>query len=117
MPSLRSPSPPANPPIPLTPGPRATALHNIFSTALAATLKTNSYANFSACFPTPARHCPGALENVWRQLNGKLEGAATREFEDILREKGVVEGLNELDRLVGEAGRVRGSEERGVPVA
>jgi kinetochore protein NNF1 len=46
------------------------------------------------------------LENVWRQLNAKLEESAKAEFEDILVERDAVSQLNELDRLVGEA-RVR----------
>lgn len=67
------------------------------------TLRANSYANFAACFPTPAKHVPASLESVWRQLNAKLEESAKAEFNDILREKNAVRGLNELDRLVGEA--------------
>jgi kinetochore protein NNF1 len=117
MPAAHSPSPPPQPPVQLTPGPRATALHNIFTTALAATLKANSYKNFAACFPTPAKQCPGTLEHVWKQLNEKLEKAAAGEFEDICKEKGVVAALNELDRLVkeGEARRDReGLEARPV---
>ncbi|PGH17127.1 hypothetical protein AJ79_01265 [Helicocarpus griseus UAMH5409] len=105
-----SPSPPPPAPVPLTPGPRASRLQQVFNQALARTLRANSYANFSACFPTPARHVPASLENVWRQLNAKLEESARAEFEDVLREREVVRGLNELDRLVGEA-RVR--RERG----
>lgn len=40
---------------------------------------------------------------MWRQLNTKLEQSAQAEFEDILKERDAVRGLNELDRLVGEA--------------
>ncbi|EEH16166.1 hypothetical protein PABG_06253 [Paracoccidioides brasiliensis Pb03] len=101
-----SPSPPPPAPIPLTPGPRASRLQQVFSQALQRTIRANSYANFSACFPTPAKHVPQSLESVWRQLNAKLEESARAEFEDVLREREVVRGLNELDRLVGEA-RVR----------
>ncbi|KAM5479755.1 putative tyrosinase [Microsporum canis] len=98
-----SPSPPPAAPVPLTPGPRASRLQQVFSQALLHTIRTNSYANFSSCFPTPAKHVPRSLESVWRQLNAKLEESARAEFDDILRERGVVRGLNELDRLVGEA--------------
>ncbi|KAL2863483.1 putative cAMP receptor-like protein [Aspergillus lucknowensis] len=98
-----SPSPPPQPPIPQTPGPRVTRLQEIYSQALLRTLRANSYANFAACFPTPAKHVPASLENVWRQLNTKLEESATAEFEDILNERDAVRQLNELDRLVGEA--------------
>ncbi|KAK2864997.1 hypothetical protein FQN49_004005 [Arthroderma sp. PD_2] len=98
-----SPSPPPAAPVPLTPGPRASRLQQVFSQALLHTIRTNSYANFSSCFPTPAKHVPRSLESVWRQLNAKLEESAKAEFDDILHERGVVRGLNELDRLVGEA--------------
>ncbi|KAL5355433.1 putative MIND kinetochore complex component Nnf1 [Aspergillus floccosus] len=98
-----SPSPPPPAPVPLTPGPRAAYLQKIFDQALARTLRANSYANFSGCFPTPAKHVPASLESVWRQLNAKLEESAKAEFEDILRERDAVRQLNELDRLVGEA--------------
>ena len=101
-----SPSPLPPRPISQTPGPRATRLQQIFDQALLRTIRSNSYSNFSSCFPTPARHVPSSLESVWRQLNAKLEESAKAEFSDILVERGVVEGLNELDRLVGE-GRVR----------
>lgn len=101
-----SPSPPPQPPIAQTPGPRVTRLQDIYAQALARTLRSNSYANFATCFPTPAKHVPASLENVWRQLNAKLEESATAEFEEILLERDVIGQLNELDRLVGEA-RVR----------
>ncbi|KAL4788439.1 Nnf1-domain-containing protein [Aspergillus varians] len=102
----QSPSPPPQPPIAQTPGPRVTRLQDIYSQALARTLRANSYTNFAACFPTPAKHVPASLESVWRQLNAKLEESAKAEFEDILIERDAVAQLNELDRLVGEA-RVR----------
>ncbi|PYH98372.1 MIND kinetochore complex component Nnf1 [Aspergillus ellipticus CBS 707.79] len=98
-----SPSPPPPAPVPQTPGPRASKLQEIFDKALARTLRANSYANFSGCFPTPAKHVPASLESVWRQLNAKLEESAKAEFEDILTERDAVTQLNELDRLVGEA--------------
>ncbi|KAB8072855.1 Nnf1-domain-containing protein [Aspergillus leporis] len=98
-----SPSPPPPAPVPLTPGPRATVLQKSFQQALLRTLRTNSYANFSGCFPTPAKHVPASLESVWRQLNAKLEESAKAEFEDIVRERDAVRQLNELDRLMGEA--------------
>ncbi|KAL4886345.1 Nnf1-domain-containing protein [Aspergillus karnatakaensis] len=99
----QSPSPPPQPPIAQTPGPRVTRLQEIYAQALARTLRANSYANFASCFPTPAKHVPASLENVWRQLNAKLEESASAEFEDILAERDAVAQLNELDRLVGEA--------------
>lgn len=38
-------------------------------------------------------------------MTDRIEELARGEFEDICRERNVVEGLNELDRLVGEARR------------
>jgi kinetochore protein NNF1 len=100
-----SPSPPPSLPIASTPGPRFLALQKIFTQALTSTLKTNSYANFSKCFPTPAQHCPSALEGVWKQLNAKLEEGCMKEFEAIVSERKVVEGLNGWDAVVEEAKR------------
>ena len=113
----RSPSPIPDAPIAATPGLRASALQKIFAQALTSTLKTNNYENFSACFPTPAAHCPAALEGVWRQLNAKLEENCTREFESICRERDVVKLLNEWDGRVEDArrrkARSRGDDESG----
>ncbi|KAJ9292682.1 hypothetical protein DTO271G3_8496 [Paecilomyces variotii] len=110
-----SPSPPPPAPVPLTPGPRASRLEKVYTEALSRTLRANSYANFSACFPTPAKYVPASLESVWRQLNAKLEESAKAEFDEIMREKDAVRGLNELDRLVGEARlRMENGEEGGV---
>ncbi|KAL4903509.1 hypothetical protein BDW74DRAFT_169008 [Aspergillus multicolor] len=106
----QSPSPPPQPPIAQTPGPRVTRLQQIYAQALARTLRANSYANFAACFPTPAKHVPASLENVWRQLNAKLEESAKAEFEEILVERDAIAQLNELDRLVGEARARREAE-------
>ncbi|KAI5294058.1 hypothetical protein KEM55_006788 [Ascosphaera atra] len=102
-PDQPSPSPPAPAPVPVTPGPRATRLQQVYSKALHNTLRANSYANFAACFPTPAEHASRSLESVWRQLNTKLEESAQAEFEDIMKERDAIKGLNELDRLIGEA--------------
>ncbi|KAJ9311241.1 hypothetical protein DTO271D3_8468 [Paecilomyces variotii] len=110
-----SPSPPPPAPVPLTPGPRASRLEKVYTEALSRTLRANSYANFSACFPTPAKYVPASLESVWRQLNAKLEESAKAEFDEIMREKDAVRGLNELDRLVGEAKlRMENGEEGSV---
>lgn len=99
---------------PLKPGPRASRLQDVYEKALLATLKANSYDNFAACFPTPARHVPASLASVHRQLNAKLEESAKSEFAEILRERDVVRKLNDLDRLVGEARmRKQKAEEEG----
>lgn len=106
-PPSRSPSPPPPPPTPLAPGPRATALSLTFTSALSKTLRTCSYAAFAACFPTPATHSAPILRSVHTQIVAKIEESSKREFEDIMREREVVRGLNELERLVGEAGKRR----------
>ena len=98
-----SPSPPPEAPGCSNPGPRAAALQKVFAGALTASLKTNSYANFSSCFPTPAKHCPDALEGVWAQMNTRLEQECTREFEQILGDRQVVGGLNQWENLIEEA--------------
>jgi kinetochore protein NNF1 len=100
-----SPSPPPQAPIATAPGPRATALQKVFSGALSSSLKANSYANFSACFPTPAKYCPTALEGVWKQLNSRLEEECTKDFEKIMGERSVIEGLNQWDALMEDARR------------
>lgn len=99
----RTPSPARAPPQTLTPGPRATALTAVFTGALNKTVQTCSYANFAACFPTAATHADHILQVVWRQIVGGIEEKSRREYEEILGEKDVVCGLNELERLVGTA--------------
>ncbi|KIW56124.1 hypothetical protein PV05_04807 [Exophiala xenobiotica] len=100
-----SPSPPPDTPVASAPGPRATALQKVFAGALSSSIKANSYANFSSCFSTPAKYCPTALEGVWKQLNTRLEEECTRDFEKILQERHVVEGLNQWDTMIDEARR------------
>lgn len=99
----RSPSPAPAPPQTQTPGPRAIALTKVFTGALNKTIQTCSYANFAACFPTSAKHADNILRVVWKQIVGGIEEKSKREFEEILIEKDVVNGLNELERLVGTA--------------
>lgn len=103
--SSRSPSPASRPPIPAAPGPRATALQKLYSDAIAHVLKTCSYNNFSACFPTPAQQVPGSFKLLHEQFVEKLGDSMRREFDGILEERGVVTSLNELDGLVEEARR------------
>ena len=100
-----SPSPPPQAPVASAPGPRAAALQKVFASALSTTIKTNSYANFSACFPTPAKFCPSALEDVWKQINTRFEYHCTREFENVIRERKVIEGLNQWDSVIEDARR------------
>lgn len=99
----RSPSPAPAPPQTQTPGPRAIALNQVFTGALNKTIQTCSYANFATCFPTSAKYADNILQVVWKQIVGGIEEKSKREFEEILVEKDVVNGLNELERLIGTA--------------
>ncbi|RMD40330.1 hypothetical protein DV735_g4812, partial [Chaetothyriales sp. CBS 134920] len=102
-----SPSPPPEAPTANTAGPRAARLQKVFAGALSSSIQSNSYANFSACFPTPAKYCPTALEGVWKQLNQRLEDECKRDFDKILEERAVVAGLNQWDALIEDARRRR----------
>ncbi|KAK4939935.1 hypothetical protein LTR10_019894 [Elasticomyces elasticus] len=100
-----SPSPAPEAPVASAPGPRAAAFQKVFAGALSSSIKANSYGNFSSCFPTPAKYCPTALEGVWKQLNTRLEEECMRDFEKILEERHVIEGLNQWDNKIEEARR------------
>ena len=110
--TAQSPSPPPQPPVAQTPGPRATQFQKLFTDALNHTIRTCSHSKFSACFPTPAKYAPQTLTSIWQQITTKVEASAKKEFEEIMVEREVVAGLNELERLVGEAKsrRERGAE-------
>lgn len=47
-------------------------LQRIYADALAHTLKACSYDNFAACFPTPARAVPEALDTLHREFCARL---------------------------------------------
>ncbi|KAL8907331.1 MAG: hypothetical protein Q9171_005904 [Xanthocarpia ochracea] len=98
-----SPSPPPQPPVAQTPGPRAAQFQKLFGDALNHTLRTCSYSKFASCFPTPAKYAPQTLTSIWQQITTKVEASARKEFDDIMAERDVVAGLNELERLVAEA--------------
>jgi kinetochore protein NNF1 len=100
----RSDSPP--PPTALTPGPLAARLTELYHTALSHTLRACSYENFASCFPTPAKYRPEILKGLWMQVVGKIEEKGREEFEGILVEREVVQGLNTLEGVV-EVGRGR----------
>ncbi|KAK4230775.1 Nnf1-domain-containing protein [Podospora fimiseda] len=92
----------------IIPGPRATYLQNLFTQAAKHTLdKLSSPANFASCFPTISAKAPGTLDNVQRQMVDRLGGLWNREFERILEARDVVRKLNELEVLLGDAGRRR----------
>jgi kinetochore protein NNF1 len=96
--------PPALAPAPV-PGPRASELLRLHDLTLSKTLKTLSYENFAACFPTIARAAPGALRVLWGRIVERLETAGKKNFELILAERDVIRNLNTLDDLVAEAKR------------
>ncbi|KAK5083256.1 hypothetical protein LTR70_007973 [Exophiala xenobiotica] len=73
---------------------RFAALRKVYTSALRATLTTNSYPNFASCFPTPATYCPRALEGVWKQLNTRLEEECLKDFE---------KGLGRWEQLIEDA--------------
>ncbi|TAQ84889.1 hypothetical protein B7494_g6777 [Chlorociboria aeruginascens] len=101
----KSPSPPPSAPVALTPGPRATAFNNLYAQTLKHTLKAVSLENFASCFPTIARNAPDQLRMMHRGMVERLEQFAKEEFDDILRDRRVVEGLNSLEDLVADARR------------
>jgi len=110
MAPTRSASPPRSasptlppPPNAETPGPRAAALQTAFAKALDATLSKCSGANFGACFPTAAGAAPATLEAFRGAFVGRLAELCGAQFDDIVRARGVVPALNELDGLVRDA--------------
>ncbi|RKF84224.1 spindle pole protein Nnf1 [Golovinomyces cichoracearum] len=100
-------SPPQSSSGPITPGPRAIALTNLYHSALKSTLKAISYDSFAACFPLLSAQAPQALRAIWQAMRDGLEGFATSEFEMILQERQVYIRLNALDSLISDAIRRR----------
>lgn len=82
---------------------RFAALRKVYTSALRATLTTNSYPNFASCFPTPATYCPRALEGVWKQLNTRLEEESLKDFEKICLERNVEHSLGTWEQLIEDA--------------
>ena len=113
--SSLSPSPPPRPPVSLVPGPRSQALQKIFDGAVKATVKSTSYENFAACFPTPAAVVPDTLQGLHRDFVDKLNEMCNSEFRSLLEEKDVVRKLNELDLLVEDAERSQKKAPSNVP--
>jgi kinetochore protein NNF1 len=113
-----SPSPPPQAPIASTPGVRAAAFIDLYNKTLNNTLSSISYSTFSECFPLIAAQAPQALKAMHESVVSRLGGFAREEFEVILREREVVQRLNELEERIGE-GRKRKSravEEEEPPV-
>ncbi|KAG6058580.1 hypothetical protein E4U17_007885 [Claviceps sp. LM77 group G4] len=98
------------------PGPRAQRLHQIHAASLARTLDKLAYENLAPCFPTIARRAEPILRQVQSQMVQKLREKSEAEFEAILRARGVVGKLNELEGVVAaaaeEQARVRAEDKR-----
>lgn len=94
-------------PAAITPGPRASALHRLYSDATTHVLKTCSYRKFATCFPSPARNRADMLKDLHKQFTTDLGRQMRLNFEVILQDSEVVERLNELDRLIEDAKRKR----------
>ncbi|KAG6133041.1 hypothetical protein E4U12_002916 [Claviceps purpurea] len=98
------------------PGPRAQRLHQIHAASLTRTLDKLAYENLAPCFPTIARRAEPILRQVQSQMVQKLREKSEAEFEAILRARGVVGKLNELEEVVAaaaeEQARVRAEEKR-----
>ncbi|KAK1813400.1 hypothetical protein LTR12_012253 [Friedmanniomyces endolithicus] len=111
-----SPSPPHSPPPPTLslPGPRATALHNLYGDAITHLLKTLTYPHFAACFPTPSFAVPGSMKALHAQFTMKLGEQLRAEFDRLVEEREAVGALNGLDGLVEDARGRRGRRETGV---
>ncbi|RPB16331.1 Nnf1-domain-containing protein [Morchella conica CCBAS932] len=98
-------------------GPRATRLRALFKTSLEHSIKTCSYSNFAKCFPTPAQNAPEHLRRAWEEMCAYFEGRSTVEWEKILKERNVIESLNQLDVLIREAEERRAAAPAGeVPI-
>jgi hypothetical protein len=69
-------SPRPEPPTAKTPGPRATLFLNLYQKTLSTTLRTISYDNFAACFPTIAANAPENLRGLHKAMIERLEGFA-----------------------------------------
>ncbi|KAH0612908.1 uncharacterized protein H6S33_009288 [Morchella sextelata] len=98
-------------------GPRATRLRALFATSLEHSIKTCSYSNFAKCFPTPAQNAPENLKRAWEEMCAYFEGRSMIEWEKILKERNVIESLNQLDVLIREAEERRAAAPAGeVPI-
>ncbi|OQO08682.1 hypothetical protein B0A48_06552 [Cryoendolithus antarcticus] len=101
----RSPSPVSAPPVQATPGPRATALQQLYGDAVTHILKTCNYENFASCFPTPAREASQSLQQLHEEFTERLGASMRMNFDQIVEERNVVPSLNELDQLIEDAKR------------
>ena len=97
---------------------RYAALQRLYKDALRSALSVNSYENFAACFPTPAKYCAPALQGVWKQLNNRLSEECLKDFEKICEEREIERGLATWEELIEDAKiRKAQAEEQGTQAA
>lgn len=95
-------------------GIRAAKLDDILDRSVSQTMRACSYEKLVSCFPTLAKNDPETLRHAQEQVTQFLTSACRSEFDKILRERGVIERLNELDELVLEA---KGRKDQGLPAS
>lgn len=95
-------------------GIRAAKLNDILDKSVKQTMRACSYEKLVSCFPTLAQNDPETLQHAQEQVTQFLTSACRSEFDKILRERGVVERLNELDELILEA---KERKEQGLPAS
>jgi len=86
------PSPLPEPPTAQIPGPRATAFLNLYQMTLSTTLRTISYDNFAACFPTIATNAPENLMGLHKAMIERLEG-----FAQVCSQASYIRAINSVD--------------------
>ncbi|KND95062.1 Kinetochore-associated protein NNF1 [Tolypocladium ophioglossoides CBS 100239] len=112
---------PASPPLPprhtpVTPGPRAARLQQLYGEALHHALgKVAAWDHFAGCFPTVAARAEGVLRQVQAQMVEKLGEKCEKEFENILVARQVVPKLNELEGLIADAADRRAASADDAP--
>ncbi|ODA80092.1 hypothetical protein RJ55_03050 [Drechmeria coniospora] len=90
--------------VPITAGPRAARLQDIYAQALRHTLsKLAAWDNFAGCYPTVAARAETVLRQVQGQMVNRMREKCEKEFENILVARNVVVKLNELESLIDDA--------------
>ncbi|KAI9166668.1 Kinetochore-associated protein NNF1 [Paramyrothecium foliicola] len=110
----------ASPPLPerhtpVTPGPRAARLQQLYAQSLKHTLAKLGWDNFAGCYPTVARRAEPVLRQVQAQMVDKLGDKSEKEFENIMAVRQVVPKLNQLEELLGDAARRRAAADPSDP--
>ncbi|KAJ6446612.1 mind kinetochore complex component protein [Purpureocillium lavendulum] len=95
---------------PVSPGPRAARLHDIYAQALGHTLRRlAAWDSFAGCYPTVAARAEPVLRQVQGQMVDKMREKCEKEFDNILAARQVVPRLNELEDLIADASSRRAS--------